>query len=618
MKKKKYLLLLLLLFLPLTVFAKSGNSSNSSLYVALGFELFVTIQISDLVFYPISRMISENNSKKIFWILFIIRIIVLLLFDFLVTPMIAIFDFFFVFFGKLVIVPIVAKLTNSNPNDYVHKRKVYDIRNIQNIVNKQEDSSLKCPKCGYEIKLGDKFCRNCGAPIDTANLTEELKAEDGLNDPSSIVKPDAKYLSDESIILKDIINDELNNLGENINDLSTKELNIKRNIVFIIWFLVLLSCIVAYYFNCSYVSCVVLAFFPSVICFFLLKKYNIVNVLIKIIKNNPDKDISLIINDTIKEKKKPLLSNRVKLIVMVVFAVIIPSLIFMKPRMLYRKVTNGYEVSKYTRGLVSGKKDLVIPNNYKGKQVVGIHKGAFKNSKIKSIKLPDELEIIPKEAFYNCNNLEKITIPETVTEIRANAFEDDVSLVSIELPEGLINIRGNAFNGCYNLENIELPESLEYIGAGAFEYCSSLKEVTIPKKVIEINGETFAYCDALETVNLHDDIISIHGEVFAGDSSLEEIKLPSKITEIKGNTFEDCTSLKRIDIPYGVTRIGGHAFCGCTSLNYVNVPSTVEEIGSSAFRQCYALRTIKIPRNAYVNERAFKESPTQVYYLEED
>ena len=48
--------------------------------------------------------------------------------------------------------------------------------------------------------------------------------------------------------------------------------------------------------------------------------------------------------------------------------------------------------------------------------------------------------------------------------------------------------------------------------------------------------------------------------------------------------------------------------------HYVDIPQTVIEIGSSAFRNCYKLNEIYLPRNAYVNERAFKNSPTKIIY----
>ena len=48
------------------------------------------------------------------------------------------------------------------------------------------------------------------------------------------------------------------------------------------------------------------------------------------------------------------------------------------------------------------------------------------------------------------------------------------------------------------------------------------------------------------------------------------------------------------------------------NLSNVDLPSTINEIGSSAFRGCLSLYRIRIPYNAYVNERAFKESPTSI------
>ncbi len=193
-----------------------------------------------------------------------------------------------------------------------------------------------------------------------------------------------------------------------------------------------------------------------------------------------------------------------------------------------------------------------------------------------------------------------------------------VFLKEIKLPDTIQVIRGGAFENVYNLTAIDLPKDLIYLGGSAFKNCRSLKSITIPSGVKEINGNTFENCYSLEDVNLHNEITSIHGEVFKNCTSLVKINLPSKITEIRGSTFEGCTALKEIDIPSGVTRIGGHAFHGCSSLTKVSVPSTVEEIGSSAFRACTSLYSIKIPKNAIVNERAFKESPTSVSYIGED
>ncbi len=138
------------------------------------------------------------------------------------------------------------------------------------------------------------------------------------------------------------------------------------------------------------------------------------------------------------------------------------------------------------------------------------------------------------------------------------------------------------------------------------------------KKVTSIRGDVFANLYLLREVQLPETIEEIRGGAFTNDISLVKINLPSKITEIKGNTFENCTSLRSIKIPDSVTRIGGHAFYGNSSLSEVIISekSQLKEIGSSAFRQCSSLYSIKIPYGVYVNERAFKESPTNIIHYE--
>lgn len=153
--------------------------------------------------------------------------------------------------------------------------------------------------------------------------------------------------------------------------------------------------------------------------------------------------------------------------------------------------------------------------------------------------------------------------------------------------------------GVQDEENVVIPSSYQgksvtRIAAKAFQNNQGVRFVSIPPSVTRIGAETFRDC-----------------------TNLENVKLPPYITEIHANSFEGCSSLKEIVIPNGVTRIAAHSFYGCSQLEYAEIPSTVTEIGSSAFRRCYNLREIKIPTGADVNDRAFKESPTVVEYMEE-
>ena len=165
--------------------------------------------------------------------------------------------------------------------------------------------------------------------------------------------------------------------------------------------------------------------------------------------------------------------------------------------------------------------------------------------------------------------LEEVSLPDTIVEIRGQAFKNDVSLTKVNIPSKLEYLGGGAFYNCKSITKIELPDTLTYLG----------------------------------------------GEAFYDASSLKSIKLSNQLPEIRGNTFENCTSLESIFIPDSVTRIGGHAFYGNSSLKrvYLTPNSKLTEIGSSAFRRCDSLRNIGLPGNVSVNERAFKESPTNIY-----
>ncbi len=196
--------------------------------------------------------------------------------------------------------------------------------------------------------------------------------------------------------------------------------------------------------------------------------------------------------------------------------------------------------------------------------------------------------------LYGLTNYKTVVIPDTyknekIVGLRGNTFSNMYFLESVKLPDTITEIRGQAFKNCLNLTSVNIPSNLEYLGGGAFKNALKIKSITLP-----------------------DTLTFLGGEAFSGASSLENIKLSNNLTEIRGDTFSSCSSLKSIDIPDKVVRIGGHAFYENYKLETVSISenSKLTEIGSSAFRYCYALTSIKIPSNTYVNERAFKESPT--------
>ena len=595
MKRLENNLLSMLILIPSIVFA-SSNENIFPIEMALAIEAFTSIFMSVFVFKPLSKIISKENNKKFFWILFGIRITFLLLCDFLVTTRIAIVDFKIAFIGTFLMIII---------NAIINKKS--------NITPKTE---LKCAKCGANLQITDKFCTACGTKRNTTNnnVNVQQTQQQVKQDTSPIVQFDTTYYVNEKVILKNMLKEEVKNQGENISLLSTRSLNTKKNIALVVLGVITLINALLYFFNYSMVISLFVEIIGLIIYIIVSKKFNILNVLTKRAIENPYEELSKIVNDVRNQKRDVFLPQIVKVILVLFFAIFIPSITFFRPKLIYTRYGDGYQVFKYTKGIIQSDNEVIIASTYKGKNVIAIGESAFQNTKVSNVNIPYGIESIKTKAFYNASNIQNLKIPASVIEIRGEAFAYMSSLTNISLPEGLKEIRGGAFAYDYNLKNVILPSTLEYLGGSAFSHCSSITEMTIPNGVTEINGQTFEYMTSLQTINLHDKITYIHGEVFIGDTSLNNIKLPPKITEIKGSTFEGCSSFTSIEIPEGVTRIGGHAFYGCTSLSYVFVPRTITEIGSSAFRQCYSLKNITIPRKAVVNERAFKESPTRISY----
>jgi len=114
-KNLKKLLMLSLLILPKIVFATSSDD-ELPIFIAIFMEAFVSIHMSVFVLKPLSQMFAKENSNKLFWTLFAIRAGILLFFDIFVTTYIAIVDFFAVFIGAFLIVPISALLTKTQIN----------------------------------------------------------------------------------------------------------------------------------------------------------------------------------------------------------------------------------------------------------------------------------------------------------------------------------------------------------------------------------------------------------------------------------------------------------------------------------------------------------------------
>ena len=206
------------------------------------------------------------------------------------------------------------------------------------------------------------------------------------------------------------------------------------------------------------------------------------------------------------------------------------------------EVTDDYPIQHY-QGRVVIPKTIV----YEGVtcKVTAIGEGAFAQSEVQQVVIPNSVTSIGSRAFIYCGKLNSVTIPESVETIGSYAF-----------------------SGCYNLKNIKLPQDLKSIEEGLFKGCNQLQAITIPEKVTKIGPYAFNGCRDVTTVSLNEKLDSICSNAFSG-CGLLSVAIPNTVRFIESEAFKECPSLKTLTIGSSVEKISHGAFEKCGDLKDV-------------------------------------------------
>jgi len=237
---------------------------------------------------------------------------------------------------------------------------------------------------------------------------------------------------------------------------------------------------------------------------------------------------------------------------------------------IYSTNTNSYRVS----GFDNSHPYLEIPSTYNDgtngeHPVTLIGTGVFKNTTIKSIKIPDSITSLENECFSNCTSLTSVTIPSSVT-----------------------SLGNSCFYYCTSLKSIIIPNSVTSLGNLCFYYCTSLTSVTIPSSVTSLGNWCFYYCTSLTSVTIPSSITSLEAYCFGSCLSLTSVIIPNRVTSLGQDCFSNCTSLTSVTIPSSVTSLGYQCFSNCSSLTSVTIPSSVTSLGQECFSGCSKLASI--------------------------
>lgn len=135
--------------------------------------------------------------------------------------------------------------------------------------------------------------------------------------------------------------------------------------------------------------------------------------------------------------------------------------------------------------------------------------------------------------------LKSLVVPATVTcegktykvtSIGKNAFYKNTKLTSIVIGNNVTSIEDYAFYGCKNVTSIKMGRSVEIIGASSFRKCTKLKSIVLPKTIDELGKNAFYGCKKLSTITIQaNSVVDIADNAIKGISKKAVIKVPKKL-----------------------------------------------------------------------------------------
>ncbi len=193
---------------------------------------------------------------------------------------------------------------------------------------------------------------------------------------------------------------------------------------------------------------------------------------------------------------------------------------------------------------------------------------------------------------------------------------------SVELPQSLDSIGRDGFYECTKVEHVELPEGLQVMGEGAFCGCRSLKGIRIPASVTVINWLAFDFCDSLSGIEVdsgNEKYASQDGVLYKKDMS-ELLRCPggktgtvtvAKTASFEANAFWCCKNLEGIIVDESnenyMSKDGvlytkdmkSLVVCPGGKTGNMTIPETVRSLGSLAFNGCSKLESITFNKWQY-------------------
>lgn len=219
----------------------------------------------------------------------------------------------------------------------------------------------------------------------------------------------------------------------------------------------------------------------------------------------------------------------------------------------------------------------------------------FNNTKITSVQFPSTLEEIGFQAFDWCQSLmTEISFPESLKIIGQWAFQHSAIKGNLALPHNLESVGEYAFCNCIGLTgSLVIPDKVKVIPSSVFNHSGFTGTLTLPKGLVTIGAASFADTKFKGELNIPSSVTTIGSYAFGNTLFNGTLVLPSELISLGSQAFSGCWRLSGVvEIPENIISVPYMAFSNCTGLEGVVLHKDVEVIGPSAFENCFGITSI--------------------------
>ncbi len=133
---------------------------------------------------------------------------------------------------------------------------------------------------------------------------------------------------------------------------------------------------------------------------------------------------------------------------------------------------------------------------------IDINRGAFRDAtKLNTVNNLDKSNITSSAALFSgCCNLRSVKLPEKLDLIGESMFSGCSALENITVPKNVVTVDEDGFLGCSRLNKVDLEtdSKLKYVGKGAFAGCENLECFYVPQGV-DVAEYAFFGCKKLSS-----------------------------------------------------------------------------------------------------------------------